>query len=53
MLREKIRRRAFLVRERVRLKVKIKNFLAYEGVKPSFEYGLFTEIEVIAWTCIR
>ena len=48
ILREKIRRRAFLVRERVRLRVKIKNFLAYEGIKPSFEYGLFTE-KGIAW----
>lgn len=41
-LREKIRRRAFLVRERVRLKVKVKSILTYEGIRPSFEYGLFT-----------
>jgi transposase len=43
MLREKIRRRAFLVRERVRLRTKIKSILTYEGIKPSSDYGLFTE----------
>jgi transposase len=42
-LREQVRRRAFLVRERVRLRVKIKNMLTYEGVKPPVGYGLFTE----------
>ena len=43
MLREKIRRRAFLVRERVRLRTKIKSILTYEGIKPPSEHGLFTE----------
>jgi len=43
ILREKIRRRAFLVRERVRLRVKVKSILTYEGIRPSFDYGLFTE----------
>jgi len=42
-LREKVRRRAFLVRERVRLRVKIKNLLTYEGIKPTADYGLFTQ----------
>jgi len=42
-LREQVRRRAFLVRERVKLRVKIKNLLTYEGVKPPAEYGLFTQ----------
>ena len=32
-LREKVRRRAFLVRERVRLRVKIKSYLTYQGLK--------------------
>ena len=41
-LREKVRRRAFLVRERVRLRVKIKSVLTYEGVKWPSEHGLFT-----------
>jgi len=43
MLREKIRRRAFLVRERVRLRTKIKSILTYEGIKPPIDHGLFTE----------
>jgi len=43
VLREKIRRRAFLVRERVKLKVKIKSTLTYEGIKPPSDHGLFTE----------
>jgi transposase len=43
MLREKIRRRAFLVRERVKLRVKIKSTLTYEGIKPPSDHGLFTE----------
>ena len=33
-LREKVRRRAFLVRERAKLKTKIRGVLAYEGLKP-------------------
>jgi transposase len=40
-LREKVRRRAFLVRQQTKLKVKIRSTLAYEGVKPPGEYGLF------------
>jgi transposase len=41
-LREKVRRRAFLVRERTKLKVKIKGVLTYEGVKPPDGHGLYT-----------
>jgi len=41
-LREKVRRRAFLVRSRVKLRVKIKSVLTYEGLKWPSEYGLFT-----------
>jgi len=40
-LREQVRRRAFLVRERVKLRVKIKNLLTYEGIKPPEDHGLF------------
>ena len=42
-LREKVRRRAFLVRERVKLRVKIKSILTYEGLKWPSDHGLFTE----------
>jgi len=42
-LREKVRRRAFLVRERVKLRVKVKNVLTYEGLKWPSEHGLFTK----------
>ena len=41
-LREKVRRRAFLVRMRSKLKVKIKAQLVVNGLKPPSEYGLFT-----------
>jgi len=41
--REKVRRRAFLVRERVRLRVKTKSVLTYEGLKGPSESGLFTK----------
>ena len=41
-LREKVRRRAFLVRMRSRLKVKIRNDLTINGLTPPSEYGLFT-----------
>lgn len=41
--REKVRRRTFLVRERTKLKVKIKGVLAYEGVRPPKEHGLYME----------
>ena len=40
-LRKKVRRRAFLVRERVKLRVKIKSILTCEGIKWPSEYGLF------------
>ena len=43
VLLEQVRRRAFLVRERVKLRVKIKNLLTYEGIKPPAEYGLFSQ----------
>jgi transposase len=41
-LREKVRRRAFLVRSRVKLRVKIKSVLTYEGLKWPVDSGLFT-----------
>jgi transposase len=41
-LREQVRRRAFLVRQRVKLRVKIKSILTYEGVRWPSEGGLFT-----------
>lgn len=41
-LRERVRRRAFLIRDRAKLKAKIKNVLAYEGIVPPKEHGLFT-----------
>jgi transposase len=43
MLREKVRRRAFLVRQRVKLRVKIKSVLTYDGLKWPSEHGLFTK----------
>lgn len=42
LLREKVRRRAFLVRRRAELKVKIQSVLTYEGIKPPEGHGLFT-----------
>jgi transposase len=42
-LREKVRRRAFLVRERVKLRVKVKSGLTYEGLKWPSDHGLFTK----------
>ena len=47
-LREKVRRRAFLVRERAKLMTKVKAVLTYEGVKAPGEYGLFTK-QGVAW----
>jgi transposase len=41
-LREKVRRRAFLVRMRGKLKVKIKAQLLINGLTPPSEHGLFT-----------
>jgi transposase len=42
-LREKVRRRAFLVRMRAKLKTKIRMHLLQEGVKEPEEQGLFTK----------
>jgi transposase len=42
LLREQVRRRAFLVRERVKLRVKIKSILTYEGIRWPSDSGLFT-----------
>ena len=39
-IREKVRRRAFLVRQVTKLKVKIRDALAAEGVKPPSGHGL-------------
>jgi transposase len=41
-LREKVRRRAFMVRQNTKLKAKIRAALVYEGVKPPEKPGLFT-----------
>jgi transposase len=41
-LREMVRRRAFLVRERSKLRVKIRDYLAYNGIELKLEEGLFT-----------
>ena len=41
-LREKVRRRAFLVRQRAKLMAKIRIVLAYEGLKPPEGLSLFT-----------
>ena len=48
VLREQVRRRAFLVRERVRLRVKIKSVLTYEGVRWPSDHGLFT-VKGVEW----
>jgi transposase len=45
-LRKKVRRRAFLVKRKAELKVKIQSVLIYKGVKPPVGYGLFTRREV-------
>ena len=41
-LREKVRRRAYLVRMRSKLKVKIRAQLTINGIQPPAEHGLFT-----------
>ena len=46
-LREQVRRRAFFVRERVKLRVKVKSVLTYEGIKWPTDHGLFTEKGVL------
>jgi transposase len=43
MIREKVRRRAFLVRQVTKLKVKIRDVMAYWGIKPPEGYGLYTK----------
>ena len=48
VLREQVRRRAFLVRERVKLRVKIKSILTYEGVRWPSDHGLFT-VKGVEW----
>jgi transposase len=47
-LREKVRRRAFLVRMRGKLKVKIKAQLLINGLTPPSEHGLFT-VKGLEW----
>lgn len=47
-LREHVRRRAFLVRERVKLRVKIKSILTYEGIRWPSDCGLFT-VKGVEW----
>ena len=47
-LRKKMRRRAFLVRERAKLKTKTHSTLTYKGIKPPKGHGLFTGKRV-AW----
>ncbi len=46
-LREKVGRRAFLVRQRAKLMTKIRSVLAYGGVKPPEGCGLFTKRGVL------
>jgi hypothetical protein len=41
-LREKVRRRAFMVRQKTKLKSKIRAAFVYKGVKPPGKPGLFT-----------
>jgi transposase len=47
-IRERVRRRAFMVRQVTKLKVKIRDTLAYEGVKTPKEYSLFT-VKGVEW----
>ncbi len=47
-LREKVRRRAFLVRMRSKLKVKVRSYLLYNGIKNPEGFGLFTK-KGLAW----
>jgi len=47
-LREKVRRRAFLIRQRAKLEVKVKSVLTYEGIKPPSESDLFT-VKGVEW----
>lgn len=42
-LRERVRRRAFLVRQRAKLKTKIKSSLTIEGINPPTGHGLYTK----------
>jgi transposase len=54
-LREQVRRRAFLVRERVKLRVKIKSILTYEGIRWPSDHGLFTRkgVEWLHGLCLE
>ena len=52
-LREKVRRRAFLVRERVKLRVKIKSYLTYQGLKWPSEFGLWTKAGIVWLHCLE
>jgi len=47
-LRERVRRRAFLVRERAKLRTTIRGVLTYEGATPPTGHGLFTT-QGVAW----
>ena len=47
-LRKRVRRRAFLVRERAKLKTKIRSTLTFEGIKTPTGHGLFTG-KGLAW----
>ncbi len=47
-VREKVRRRSFMVRQVTKLKVKIRDTLAYEGIKPPTGFGLYT-IKGVEW----
>jgi transposase len=53
--REQVRHRAFLVRERVKLRVKIKSILTYEGIKWPSDTGLFTRkgVEWLHGLCLE
>jgi hypothetical protein len=42
-LREKVRRRVFLVRERVKLRVKNQELSTYQGLKWPNDHGLWTK----------
>jgi transposase len=53
--REKVRRRAFLVRQRAKLVTKVRGVLAYEGLKPPEGVNLFTRkgidwLESLVWS---
>ena len=53
MLRAQVRCRAFLVRERVKVRVKIKSILTYEGVRWPSDHSLFTRKGVEWLHCLN